>query len=121
MKLFKNQKIFNAASGLLIGAVNGLMGAGGGMLAVPILKKMGMEQKQAHTNAVAVILPITVLSSILYLVKGYVTFSDALPFIPAGVLGSLIGTWVIKKISPLWLKRIFGCFIIYAGVRLLLK
>ena len=43
MKLFKNQKIFNAASGLLIGAVNGLMGAGGGMLAVPILKKMGME------------------------------------------------------------------------------
>ena len=121
MKLFKNQKIFNAASGLLIGAVNGLMGAGGGMLAVPILKKMGMEQKQAHTNAVAVILPITVLSSILYLVKGYVTFSDALPFIPAGVVGSLIGTWVIKKISPLWLKRIFGSFMIYAGVRLLLK
>lgn len=121
MKLFKNKKVFTAVSGLLIGAVNGLMGAGGGMLAVPLLKKCGMEQKQAHTNAVAVILPITVLSAILYLIKGYVTFSDAFPYIPAGIVGSLIGTQVIKKISPLWLKRIFGFFMIYAGVRLLLK
>jgi len=39
----------------------------------------------------------------------------------AGVAGALLGTYCLKKISPLWLKRIFGAFMVYAGVRLLLK
>jgi len=110
-----------AAFGLLIGVVNGLLGAGGGMIAVPLLKKMGLEQKQAHTNAVALILPISILSAILYLYKDYVNLSSALPFIPTGILGAVLGTYFLKKISPLWLKRIFGVFMVYAGVRLLIK
>ena len=110
-----------AVSGLAIGVINGLLGAGGGMIAVPLLKKMGLEQKQAHANAVALILPISILSAILYLYKDYVNLSSALPFIPTGVLGAVLGTYFLKKISPLWLKRIFGIFMVYAGVRLLLK
>lgn len=121
MRIFKSKNIITAFSGLTIGVVNGLMGAGGGMLAVPLLKKCGMEQKQAHVNTVAVILPICVMSAGLYLFKGNVTLGDAMPFIPAGIAGSLLGTWIIKKISPLWLKRIFGALMVYAGVRLLLK
>ena len=113
--------ITTAGFGLLIGAVNGLLGAGGGMIAVPLLKKMNLEQKEAHANAIAVILPISILSAILYLYKDYVNLSDALPYIPTGILGAVLGTYFLKKISPLWLKRIFGFFMIYAGVRLLLK
>ena len=120
MKKIKNN-IFIAVSGLTIGVVNGLLGAGGGMIAVPLLKKMGLEQKEAHTNAVAVILPISILSAILYLYKDYVNLSSALHFIPTGVLGAVLGTYLLKKISPIWLKRIFGFFMIYAGVRLLLR
>lgn len=111
----------NTLKGVLIGVVNGLFGAGGGMLAVPLLKKGGMEVKESHANAVAVILPITVISGIIYLWKGYVSFSDALPFIPAGVIGSILGTLILKKISPFWLKRIFGGFMVYAGIRLILR
>ena len=106
MKIFKSKKILTAVSGLTIGAVNGLMGAGGGMIAVPLLKKCGMEQKSAHTNAVAVILPICVLSAGLYLKNGYVSIGDALPYVPTGITG---------------LKRVFALFMIYAGIRLLLK
>lgn len=109
------------AAGLAVGVVNGLLGAGGGMIAVPLLKKLGLNQKQAHANAVAVILPITVLSAALYLFKGYVSLADSFAFIPGGLVGSLIGTYCLKKISPIWLKRIFGAFMVYAGVRLLLK
>ena len=120
MKKFKTE-ISIAVSGLAIGVVNGLLGAGGGMLAVPLLKKMGLKQKLAHANAVAVILPISILSAILYLCKDYVNLSDAVPFIPTGILGAVMGTYFLKKISPLWLKRIFGFFMIYAGLRLLIK
>ncbi|MEE1330470.1 MAG: sulfite exporter TauE/SafE family protein [Acutalibacteraceae bacterium] len=120
MKINKNG-IMTAVSGVLIGAVNGLFGAGGGMLAVPLLTKLGLERKQAHANAVAVILPITVLSAFFYVFRGYVTVKESLVFIPGGVTGALIGTYCLKKISSVWLKRIFGAFMVYAGVRLLLK
>ena len=117
----KRKTIFAGALGLIAGAVNGLFGAGGGLIVVPILKKLGLERKEAHSNAVAVILPVTAVSAVLYLIKGNVELSDALPFLPTGLIGALLGTWVIGRISPLWLKRIFGGFMVYAGVRLLLK
>lgn len=117
----KKNNLLTAASGLAVGIVNGLLGAGGGMIAVPLLKKLGLDQKQAHANAVAVILPITLLSAALYLIKGYVGLSDCLIFIPGGLLGSLIGTYCLKKISSRLLKLLFGGFMIYAGVRLLLR
>ncbi len=121
MKMLSKNNITIAVSGLLIGAVNGLLGAGGGMIAVPLLKKLGLEQKQAHSNAIAIILPISILSAVLYLYKDYVNLSDALPYIPTGLLGAVLGTYFLKKISPIWLRRIFGGFMVYAGIRLLLK
>lgn len=108
-------------SGFMIGIVNSLFGAGGGMVAVPMLKKIGFNQKQAQCNAIAVILPITILSAGLYIYKGYTDIPSALPYIPGGIIGAIIGTIIIKKISPVWLKRIFGGFMVYAGCRLLFK
>ncbi len=107
--------------GVAVGLVNGVFGAGGGMLAVPLLKKSGLDQKSAHANAVAVILPITFISAILYLTKGTVNIKDSLVFLPTGLIGSVIATFALKNISSVWLKRIFGVFMIYAGIRLLLK
>ena len=114
-------KIFSYLCGILIGAVNGLFGAGGGIITVPILRKAGLEAKQSHANAVAVILPVSILSGVLYLVNGKVQFSDVSPYILWGLIGSVLGTFMLKKISPLWLKRIFGIFVIYAGVRMILR
>lgn len=117
----KNKKIWPLIFGGLIGLVNGLFGAGGGMVAVPLLKRMGFSQTDAHANAVAVILPITVVSAILYIIRDYVEISDALIYIPTGVIGSVLGTLILKKISPFYLKKIFGFFMIYAGIRLLVR
>ena len=103
--------------GVGVGIVNGVFGAGGGMLAVPLLKKSGLEQKAAHANAVAVILPITVISAILYLVKGNVTLDDSFAFIPTGLIGSLIATFLLQKFSNKLLGKIFALFMIYAGRR----
>ncbi len=107
--------------GVGVGVVNGVFGAGGGMLAVPLLKKSGLNQKDAHANAVAVILPITIISAILYLVKGTVTLGDSFAFIPTGLLGSVIATFALQKFSNKLLQKIFAAFMIYAGVRLLTR
>lgn len=119
--LKKEKKLTAPIGGFLIGMVNSLFGAGGGIVAVPVLQKLGLSKKESHANAVAVILPVSILSAALYLAEGKVRISDASPYIVAGLVGSVIGTLILRKISPKLLKRIFGVFIIYAGIRLLLK
>ncbi|MBQ4119398.1 MAG: sulfite exporter TauE/SafE family protein [Clostridia bacterium] len=119
MKIKENVRI--AVIGTAIGLVNGILGAGGGMLAVPLLKKIGFSQKESHTNAIAIILPITIVSAAIYLFKDFVEIKDSLIYIPTGLLGAVLGTYILKKISPKWLKRIFSILMVYAGVRLLIK
>ena len=121
MKLFKKINFKTVFSGIAIGVVNGLMGAGGGMIAVPLLKKTGLDQRKAQANAIAVILPISVLSCVMYLIRGSVVLTDAVAFIPGGIIGTVIGTFLLSKIPTNILKKIFAAFMIWAGVRLLMR
>ena len=114
-------KLVTYLFGFFVGIINGLLGAGGGLLAVPALKKLGMDQKDAHRNAVAVILPLSIFSAALYLFRGNVAVGDTLIFIPGGLIGAGVGTLLLKKISPKWLAVIFGAFMVYSGVRLFFR
>lgn len=106
-------------SGGAVGAVNGLFGAGGGIVLVPLLMKSGLERKTAHKNAVAVILPITVVSAIGYLTSGHVELLDAVKYIPGGLIGAILGSLLLNKLPQKWLRRIFGAFMVWAGWRLI--
>lgn len=119
MKILKNFK--KIMGGILIGFISGLLGAGGGMLAVPILEKTGIKGKDAHANAVAIILPVALTGAIFYLLDGRVKISDATPYMIFGVIGAITATFVLKKISVFWLKILFSLFMIWAGVRLIFK
>jgi iron complex transport system substrate-binding protein len=70
-------KVLTAGIGFLVGVLNGFLGAGGGMLAVPLLKKQGLAQKQAHATAIAVIFPLTLVSAAVYVLGGKVNLPDA--------------------------------------------
>ncbi len=110
-----------ALLGTLTGIVNGLLGAGGGMIAVPSLRRLGLEQKEAHANAVAVILFLAIFSAFLYVYEGRVTLTDPLIYIPSGIAGAVLGTFILRKITARALGRIFGAFMIYSGVRMILR
>lgn len=109
------------AVGFLIGVINSLIGACGGIITVAALKKDDMGQTEAHANAIAIILPLTVISSIFYIYKGYSNISDALIFIPGGVVGAVVGGLILPKIPQKILKKLFAIFIIWAGVRMVIK
>ena len=117
----KKKNFVKIILGFFIGLINGFLGAGGGNIAVPALKSAGLRGKQTHQNAVAVILPLTAFSAAAYLLKGSVSLADALPFIPSGLVGAVVGTFVMKKIKSVWLSRIFGGFMIFSGVRMIFK
>lgn len=115
-----SNKLLLTLGGFGVGVLNGLFGAGGGALMVPLLAKSGLDTKRCHAGAIAVILPITLLSAALYLKDGHVTPAEALPYIPGGLIGSVIGAVFLKKIANRWLKGAFGVLIVIAGVRMLL-
>ncbi len=108
-------------AGISIGIINILLGAGGGMVTVPLYKRMGMEQKDSQINAVATILPITIISAIIYLIGDNVKISDTYIYLIPGLAGSIIGTFLIKKTSNKALTTLFSIFMIWAGTRMLLK
>lgn len=114
------KKIIFWLGGFLTGMVNGLLGAGGGMVTVPLLKTR-TDEKKAHATSVAVIACICTVSVCIYLYSGRVTISDALPYMPFGVIGSLIGTWILTKIKPSLLRKIFALFMLWAGYRMITR
>ncbi len=96
----KLKNTLSAVGGFLSGAVNGLLGAGGGMIAVPMLAKWSGSEK-SHATSVAVILPICVFSSILYLTDGRVTLGDALTcFGSTGVHHRLLASDKNQDVAP---------------------
>lgn len=115
------KKLTGALLGLAVGLLNGLFGAGGGMVAVPMLKRAGLEAKNAHATSIAITMPLSVLSGYLYVSAGGLAFSDALPFIPTGIIGALAGAILLKRVSDTLLRRLFGALVIVAAVRLLLR
>lgn len=104
--------------GFGVGLVNGLLGAGGGMLAVPLLSASGVDEKKSHATSVAVIFALSLLSGAIYLFTGKVTIDAAWPYIPGGIIGAIAGSWLISRIPSGLLRRIFGGFIIYSAIRL---
>lgn len=107
-------------AGLFIGFVNGFLGAGGGMLLVPILTiLLKMESKPAHSTAVFVIAPICLVSGITYIIKGVVEWKILLPVAIGTLVGGVIGTFMLKKLKSDVINIIFWCVMIFSGVWML--
>ena len=107
--------------GTVIGAINSLLGAGGGMVAVPLLKKDSMNQTQAQASAIAVILPLTITSIIAYYLTDKIDISDSFEYLIPGVVGAVCGALLLPKIPIKILKKIFAGFMIWAGIRMMIK
>ena len=98
-----------------------LFGSGGGLFLVPMFTKwLKMEQKRAFATSVAVILPLSAVSLVVYFFRGNLDFLFALPFLLGGLAGGIISGRVFKKMPVTLLRRAFGLLILYGGIRAVL-
>lgn len=104
--------------GAVSGVLNGLFGAGGGVVVVPMLEKFGVEAKKSHATSVAVILPASIVSACLYFSSGHLDLLRAACYLPGGLVGAGIGAFLLKKIKTRWLKLLFALVIIAGAVRM---
>lgn len=110
-----------ALSGAAAGAANGLFGAGGGMILVPLLTRWaGLEDKKAFATSISIIAPLCMVSIVVYCIQGSMDFMAALPYLIGGFFGGLIGGKIFKKVPAKMLHRALGLIIIYGGIRSLL-
>ena len=115
----RKSKIRAALAGFAAGAVNGLFGAGGGMLLVPLLSSTGeYTETEVFSSSIVIILPICIISLIINGQDG-LYLAHALPYLIGSIPGGLLAGSLGQKIPVVWLHRFLGVLILYGGVRYL--
>lgn len=118
MKKYKLAGI--AAAGAGAGIINGLFGAGGGMVLIPLLHFLtGLEDRDIFSVSIAIILPICLVSLGATAMDQPLPLLEALPYL----FGSGTGGWLAAKyghrIPVTWLHRGLGILILWGGIRYL--
>ena len=113
------RKVRSLAAGTAAGAVNGLFGAGGGMILVPLLSGSSeFSESEVFSSSVLIILPICLVS--LGVSTGFrLPWAEAWPFLAGGIPGGILAALLGKRIPLVWLHRLLGAMICYGGIRYL--
>lgn len=104
-------------AGASIGFVGGVLGIGGGLLAIPLLGLVfGMSQQLAQGTSLIMVLP-----AILLTVRKYNQHDRIdLKAVAAGALTSIVFTWVGARIAlgvdPTLLRRVYALFVLGIAV-----
>ena len=96
------------------GLINGLLGTGGGSLAMPLLYRLYPEKKDAHRWIGLWIFPLTCLAIIA---QNFCPDASALPLSLGALLGGAAGALLLDRIHAKKLRLIFSVLLLYSGVR----
>lgn len=109
-----------ALVGAFAGSINGLLGAGGGMILIPLLTLfVSMEEDSLFPASVCIMMPICAVSLCITALHTPIPFAQALPYLLGSIPGGMLAGTVGKKIPTLWLHRGLGLMILWGGIRYL--
>lgn len=102
-----------ALEGLVVGAVTGLVGAGGGFLVVPALVLLGgLGMREAVGTSSLVIAMKAFAGFAGHATHVAIDWSLASWVIGFAIAGSFVGTALVRRIEPQRLRRAFGVFVL---------
>ena len=112
------------ACGLAGGFINGLLGAGSGIIFVFFLNYLfgdgGADaQRDVFALSLGAVFFITLFSVVFYALNGQSAITEASPYILPAVTGGLVGAALLGKINVTLLKVIFAAVIIYSGISMI--
>ena len=129
--LTKHNIILSAAA-VISGLVNGFIGTGGGIILYFVLKfrqkrkniadgsqNADSVMKDILATTVSAVIPMSAVSSIVYMLKGSVMYKELLTYLPAALIGGIAGAFLLDKLKFTIVKKIFAGMIIYAGIRMI--
>jgi uncharacterized membrane protein YfcA len=99
--------------GLVVGAVTGMVGAGGGFLVVPALVLLGKLPMQTAVGTSLLVIAMKSFAGFAgFWGHTSITWSIALPLAAVAVVGSLVGGALAARVSARALQASFGWFVI---------
>ena len=102
------------------GLINGLFGGGGGMIQVPLLCLLtDLEDREAFSTSIAIILPICLVSLTATALSGTLPWTAALPYLIGSAFGGYAAVRFGHRIPTRWLHRSLGTLILWGGIRYL--
>lgn len=104
------------AEGIVVGAVTGLVGAGGGFLVVPALALLGGLPMAVAVGTSLVVIAMKSFAGLAgYLAVVEINWTLALAVTASAIVGSLVGGSVAGRIPDAVLRRGFGWFVVVMG------
>lgn len=112
----------NALIGFSSGLICGLLGAGGGLILVPAFIFIDkMDEKVARATSIFCILPLVAISCAFYIKNQYIDWNIGIRCAIGGIMGSIIGSILLKKINNNFLTIIFTIFLFYMSIRMVIS
>ena len=109
-----------AVVGLFAGPASGLFGVGGGTIIVPgLVLVAGFSQKLATGTSLAAVVPISAAALVGYARGDSVDVQRGLWIGLGAVVGTLIGTRLLRRTSDRWLQVGFALLLVATGLRML--
>ncbi len=107
---------------LVIGAINGLLGGGGGMLCVPMLQFVcALDEKHSHATAILIMLLSSIASTIIYIRYIGEHFWVFVAVLGGSLIGGLLGAKLLKKLKNIYIQILFIVVLFVAGISMLVK
>jgi len=114
---------FIVAEGVVIGAITGIVGAGGGFLVIPALVMYaGVSMKKAVGTSLLII----AVKSLVGFVGDWMNFQEIdwkllITFSGLSIIGMFVGSRFSEKVSEKNLRQIFGIVVVFLAVVILIK
>lgn len=109
-------------AGLLVGALTGFFGVGGGFVIVPVLVLLLRLRMSVAIGTSLIIIALTSAAALVaHLSAGGVRWQVALPFTAAAITGALVGSRLSERLSGPRLKQLFAVLVVLVAAYLLVR
>ena len=94
---------------------------GGGMILVPALTSIiELDEVKSRATSITVILFMVITSSFFYFKWDYIDWNISLKCAIGGIIGGIIGSKLLVRISKKYLNLLFLVFLFYSSIRMII-
>jgi uncharacterized membrane protein YfcA len=121
----KKKLMWAILTGVAAGFLNGFLGAGSGvvlMFAIAALNPDKSEEaaRDNFATVVACVLPLCIVSIIIYIMQGAASGALVGRFALPGVIGGIIGAFLTDRMNTKILRFVFSVIVMIAGINMML-
>jgi len=108
--------------GLVAGAFGGLVGLGGGIVAMPLMVALlKLTQHKAVATSLVMVVFTGLAGALVYATQGNVDWVAAMLIIPTAMITANYGARFANRLPEWKLKRVFGWYLVFVALLLLFK